>query len=279
MGEDTRTGKNLPAKNQANTDEGSVRIFIVTNVVIQSPKLPLELLLPTREEYSLLLNSLFENRAEFLLNVAHQQRLCDDAVQTLCAIVDRPETDQFISSGLEYESADAFAEGSGLRRFVAELGDAIVREQALRVLIKLLESCKALVYLTFLDKSPKDFNTRTSALLDDVKTHLKMLYGIPNHRPSVLRDRDRRLWEMKRMHPDWSWGQLAREANISDGAAELGYKRHVKRERKRLEELHRYVASRHGGPTIFAGHFESLHWTWSAEARRAATFICVRDWK
>jgi hypothetical protein len=200
------------------------------------PDIDLELLMPNRTQYDLLLRSI---EAELYASYSDVHQHLVDATSALLPILERPELSLFVDCGLKYESLEAFAEHFACGGFLTEFEDAVLRVHTLGLLFVLRVSTENLVRLSFLDSSPRELSGAVNKLVTDIKARLKALHWIPQHRPLANRDRDRHLWQLKRAHSNWSWGRLARDFGISDGAAELSYKRQARRERRRLEELHR----------------------------------------
>ena len=88
-----------------------------------------------------------------------------------------------------------------------------------------------------LAKTPKQFNTKLNLHLGGIRTSMKELYGILNHRLQINRSRDKELWLMKKRSPILSFGQLGRQFGMSSGAALLAYRRQARREMAYLETL------------------------------------------
>lgn len=200
------------------------------------PNIDLELLMPDRKKYELFLRSIM---AEFPATVSHLQHLCKDAGRVLLSFLERPELSLFATCGLNYESLDAFAEHFKCGGFLNEFEDAVLKEHTLGLLLALRRCSEALAGSSWLDKPARELGCAVDGLLGDIKAYLNALYLVPEHRPSTNGDRDRRIWELKQAHPDWSWGKLAMKFGISDGAFQLAFQRQARRARRRLEELHR----------------------------------------
>lgn len=93
-----------------------------------------------------------------------------------------------------------------------------------------------------LSKRPQDFNKALDKLLRGMSSALKLLYRMPDHRPSENEARNRELFELKTEHPDWSFGQIAFHYSrsypgqpMTDKIAERGYKLHLEGLRNRLQ--------------------------------------------
>jgi hypothetical protein len=73
---------------------------------------------------------------------------------------------------------------------------------------------------TALAKRPADFK-KLDRHLKGIERCMKLLYRIPDHRPTEKEVRDRRLLELKVANPDLSFGQIAVKYNLdpahSDG--------------------------------------------------------------
>jgi hypothetical protein len=92
-----------------------------------------------------------------------------------------------------------------------------------------------------LAKRPADFNKALDKLMRGTTTAMKLLYRIPDHRPSANLERDRTLFQLKSEHPKWSFGQLANHYNrlhpnnkISVNHAERCCKQETERLRRKM---------------------------------------------
>jgi hypothetical protein len=83
---------------------------------------------------------------------------------------------------------------------------------------------------------PSKFTKELERYLTVIRSCMKLLYDIPDHRPSLNDERDRQIFAIKQKQLQWSFGQVAREYNRISGVApvdqnlvERSYKRVVER--------------------------------------------------
>jgi hypothetical protein len=98
---------------------------------------------------------------------------------------------------------------------------------------------------------PKQFNPRLDLYLIGIKTAMRLLYDVPDHRPITPNDVAKRVALLRKDHPSASWGQLSIKyrqkfnEQITPKAAERAYKRFVGRTHRfitdvlRIEEEYR----------------------------------------
>jgi hypothetical protein len=94
-------------------------------------------------------------------------------------------------------------------------------------------------------KTPREFNRELGSQLSHLRTAMKRLYGVQSHRTSTNINRDREIWLLHRQKRKLTWGQVGQKFKISDGAAEQAYKRHAKREKRRLVDFEKIVETMH----------------------------------
>jgi hypothetical protein len=90
---------------------------------------------------------------------------------------------------------------------------------------------------------PDDFNKALDKVTRGAGIALKLLYRIPDHRPSENEKRDQELYRLKNEHlNDWSFGQLANQYNrlhptdqISANIAERSVKAHLERISRKIQ--------------------------------------------
>ena len=200
------------------------------------------LVLPIGFETDRLLRSILENGTEFLFSEPNLLYICSEARRASMEVLHRPELRDFISSGLKYESIGDFAQAIGVcEQLLSEAEEIFARTLTTSVMCDLVNACKTPLHVVWLvrAKQPKQYKTEMRALLRRIASLARTMYGAPNHRMSIHEDRDRDLWRLKKMHPEWSSGQLGLKFGLSRGAAELAYARQARREKRRLNRLHR----------------------------------------
>jgi hypothetical protein len=91
---------------------------------------------------------------------------------------------------------------------------------------------------TELAERPADFNSEMDRYLTGLKTAMRLLYNVPDHRPTDTANTPVRVAHLKKEHPNAFWGQLKvrfkqkYNQGISDGAIERAYNRFVERVQK-----------------------------------------------
>jgi hypothetical protein len=112
------------------------------------------------------------------------------------------------------------------------------------VLTRCAEELKASERWQKLATRPDEFTKALDRTAKGATTALKLLHGIPDHRPSVNEKRDQELYCLKTEHAEWSFGQLAlqysqvhRNDPISDKQAERSYKQELERARHKWERI------------------------------------------
>ena len=101
-----------------------------------------------------------------------------------------------------------------------------------------------------LAKTPERYSKELDRRIRAIRSSMKYLYGVPNHRSQLHADRDRELWLKKEKNPSLTWGQLGLKFGLSDGAAESIYSRQKRREVERLKNLQQTAA---GFQSFYAG--------------------------
>jgi hypothetical protein len=197
--------------------------------------------LPFRSANDPTLQSILNVRSKLHLSRQHLEDLCFEAFSAGSAVLSRPELRNFIANGLKYDSIDDFVQSFGVQfeQLLSDAEDAFEREVAMRLIFDLVSSCNTLVHGSWLElgKQPQQFKKQLDELLSHIRSLARVIAGVPNHRRPIREVRDRELWLLKRMHPDWTWGQLGLKFDLSRGAAEFAYKRQARRERGRLYRL------------------------------------------
>ena len=141
----------------------------------------------------------------------------------------------------KYDSVEDFQRSldSQSQMLVKRLEDISLQHRSSLLVIGLTNVTQSLLsdkWLT-LAKTPRRFNKELNKDFNAIKRAMKELYGVPSHRAAVKISRDREIWLLKKKGPSLSFGQIGQKFGISDGAAELAYKRQVRREGVRLKKL------------------------------------------
>jgi hypothetical protein len=100
---------------------------------------------------------------------------------------------------------------------------------------------------TTLAKAPSDFNAVLERHVKGIERCMKLLHGIPDHRPAEKEARDQRLVELKSKHPDFTDGQIAVKYNSSRPKQEIDAKIvqiAIARQEERTARQRKYVVER-----------------------------------
>jgi hypothetical protein len=190
--------------------------------------------------------SLPQGRSEFLFSRSNLIELFCETSGTGAAAVDRPEVRDFIASGLKYESILDFAQEFGVQceQLLSEAEEVLERTLTILLICDLVRSCQTLLDEVWLVRAnqPRQFKREIDKLLRHIGSLARSIYRVPNHRMPIREERDRELWRWKRMHPEWTWGQLGLKVGVSPGAAQLAYERQARREKLRLLSLHELLS-------------------------------------
>lgn len=111
-----------------------------------------------------------------------------------------------------------------------------------RVLEMCAETLKNIKSWQELAGRPDDFNKALDKVTRGASIALKLLYRIPDHRPSEHEKRDQEPHQLKSEHADWSFGQLANQYNrlhpdnqINANIAERSVKAHLERISRKIQ--------------------------------------------
>jgi hypothetical protein len=55
-------------------------------------------------------------------------------------------------------------------------------------------------------------------LFSQLRTYVKLLYGIKANRPTKNSARDLKIWDLRQKHPTWSLGQIGKEVGLKPTA-------------------------------------------------------------
>jgi hypothetical protein len=189
--------------------------------------------------------SLFGSKGGIPRSIMHD--MMKKASSAMTSMLKRPELVAFVNDGPKYESIYDLSEAFGIdgfEQFLMDLEGLIEQGRRLLKLASLFNACERLILRSWGSEPPNPSPAELRALERVIGRWARRLYGFPNHRSSVNQDRDRKLWRLKKRHPSWSWGTLGLKFEISNGAAELAYKRQAAREKQRLNQLCRDVRRR-----------------------------------
>ena len=190
----------------------------------------------------------------------------DDSIVSFMINVEDPKFHDWVYANRElvsqatqrHKSVDELAEDldDQGRAFIQRLETLMAMDELTSLVMNLLLASPVLIDPKWLSvaKDPPEFNRRLNSVTNSIKRSMKMLYGVPNHRPPGKTDRDKQIWLLKRRRPDLSFGQIGVKFNISGKNAERSYSLQSKREVTRLGSLRR-------GFNHLCGYYEGTNHT------------------
>lgn len=89
-----------------------------------------------------------------------------------------------------------------------------------------------------LANAPKQFDKELELVFSEIRALLKLVCGIPSHRPKKERARDEEIWRLRHNQPPLTFGQIAQKLGMSPNSAERAYARYAARQK---EELRRFL--------------------------------------
>ena len=164
----------------------------------------------------------------------------DDSIVIFMVNVEDPKFHDWVYANREllsqstqrYQSVDELKEelDEQGRAFVERLETLMVLDELLNLAMNLLRASPVLIDPDWLSvaKDPQKFNRGLNLVTNSIKRSMKMLYGLPSHRPPAKTVRDRRIWVLKRRRADLSFGQIGVKFHISGKSAERAYNLSVK---------------------------------------------------
>ena len=171
---------------------------------------------------------------------APRRRLQDVLARTASILPSDPDQERFYRS-LSDGDADALAQ--------FEFDLSRWEEIAVDEFREYLKRCLAILGgdqpWADLSRTPSEFDAKLQALLTDIQTCMKIVHGIPTHRPPTgNEERDAELAKLKLHNPDWTFDAVAAEynqhhpqANVLRQTAHRAYKDHIQGRRKHLAKL------------------------------------------
>jgi hypothetical protein len=199
------------------------------------------------ESYDASIDKLLDIPSNLLLNRRHWALIMSQTMRSFKRLLHGPLIADFWRDGQEFECLPDFAKAFHAERFIAELEGAVQLTDALQWILFLVDTCISL-FDPPSPEQPSPSRDYSSALRDTLRVAqiaTTSLYRLPAHRPLVQEDRNRGLWQLKRLHPKWSWAAIGLRFNISPGAAERAYRRYSKNERNRLLRLYSLSSNEH----------------------------------
>jgi hypothetical protein len=85
-----------------------------------------------------------------------------------------------------------------------------------------------------LASKPQDLDRDLNRIFAIVRKEIKHKCGIPDHRPARQEPRDAEIWQMRRSHPDMTFGQIGIRFGMKAPAVQRAFTRQTDREKKRL---------------------------------------------